>query len=168
MIVAIMIVQLAMVVIETFGEPSESFTDRYLNIGLVNLVLGMITAAVILPACRLFDRPPRSGAIVDAALWACVVTEGAIMVTLSRLSAGAWSNYAIEGIVLLSVLAARAMARACDEAPTGRLLLLGALAVLITAILQIGEEQSVRRADRIAVAEIYHQVQGARDPPSSS
>jgi hypothetical protein len=162
MLAALMLVQLVIIAIWTFVEPSQSFADRFSRVGALNLQLGILTTAVILPACMLLIRRPQSGEGVDAALWACVAMELAIVTALARLSTGAWANYAIEAVVILCVLAARAMARAFDEAPPGWLLLPGALAVLITALVQVGEEESVRSTDRIALAEIFHQVKVPR------
>jgi hypothetical protein len=161
-LVGLMSAQLAMVAIGTIREPSETLVNLFAGVGRLTLQLAMVTTAGILPFCLLVDRGRLSGGGVDAALWACVLMDCAIMAALSRISTGAWSNYAVEAVVLLSVLAARAMARACEEVRQGWLLVPGAVAVLIAAVLQVGEEESIRGADRRAVAEVIRRVERPR------
>jgi hypothetical protein len=72
-----------------------------------------IALFLVLPACVLMSRPSRSIEWLDGTLALFLAAEFALVLVLSRASAGAWLNYGIQAIVFASVLTARALARTC-------------------------------------------------------
>ncbi len=86
---------------------------------------------------------------------------------LSRVTTGAWINYAIQAVVFAAVLTARALSRAFDGATSIRQTIptaMAALAVLGSALMDVKEAASRRRADHAALARIFDY---ARQPPSA-
>jgi hypothetical protein len=136
--------------------------DLILYAGAISFLLGFVMALLIIPACMAIERWSYPGARLDTALVAFVVAEVVIMAALCRISTGAWANYAIEAYVLASVLTGRALARACDEAPSRRLVVAAASAVLFGAIMHIHEVESVRFVDRLELAELFDRVKRPR------
>ena len=51
----------------------------------------------------------------DTVLWVYLAAELVVVVILSRVSTGAWINYAIQGVIFAAVLTARALARASRD-----------------------------------------------------
>ncbi len=81
------------------------------------------------------------------------------MVTiLGRASTGAWVNYGIQAIVFTSILAARALDRACDVVPSTRALLpfvLASVAVICNVISDAKTTAIDRRYDRLALTLVF-------------
>jgi len=91
-------------------------------------------AFLVIPACYWLRSLSLSTSPLDRALWIYAAAEFALVIILSRLSTGAWLNYGIPAIVFVSVVTARALARACASAPSPRTALLVALASLVLLI----------------------------------
>jgi hypothetical protein len=89
----------------------------------------LLVIAVIIPACALLEKSLLGGRL-DAALWAFWAGELALTAVIWRHSTGGWFNYAIQTVIIASVLTARALARACDGAASSRPLIPAALAAL--------------------------------------
>ncbi len=132
------------------------FSIAVFSIGLLALLpFGALPASRALVAARL-----------DLVLWALVAGELAVLVALSRISTGAWVNYALQAAVLASVLTARALTRVADEVDRPGMLIpvvLAALVVLLAAVRSTFESVAQRRYERIALAYVMQQV---RRPPS--
>ncbi len=129
----------------------------------------LATAAlvVILPACMVLARPSIVGGRIDFALWIYVVAEWILVVILSHTSTGAWINYGIEAIVLMAVLAARALGRVLAGTTSLRPMLtlgLATLGVLGAALMDVKEAASRRRTEHAALAQVFAY---ARQPPSA-
>jgi hypothetical protein len=123
-------------------------------------VSGPLLAAVlsslifIIPACAAVSRRSIAGSPIDAALWALCAGELVLALALSRITTGAWINYAIQAVVFLAVITARALERAAPRAPQFGALapaVLAALAVLAATLMDIKELASRRRAARAAL-----------------
>ena len=100
-------------------------------------------------------------------LGAYCAAELILVVILSRVTTGAWINYAIQAIVFAAVLTARALARALDGATSIRQTMpaaLAVLAVLASALMDVKEAASRRRAEHAALAQIFDY---ARQPASA-
>ena len=156
--VGLLTLELALNVKWAILEPSQKLADLIMYVSLFAMGMGLIMAIVILPACVLIERRSHPAGRLDLALFAYGTAELLLMTALARISTGAWANYAIEAVVLAGVLIGRALARACDEAPSRRLIVLGAWAVLFAAILHVVEFEANRRLDRLALTEVFDRV----------
>ncbi len=161
LLVGLWTLQLALIVKASVAEPSHQLVDLIPTVGSLNLVLGFVMTILILPACALFEWRSYPGERLGSALVAYVAAELFLMTALWRFSAGAWANYAIEAVVLASVLTGRAVARACDEARSRRLVVLAASAVLVGAILHIQEVEAPRYLDRLELTEVFDRIKRA-------
>jgi hypothetical protein len=122
----------------------------------------LLTLALVVPGCALTGGRP-----LDRRLWACCLGELGLLLILSRVSTGAWINYAIQAIVFAGVLTARILTRAVDAAPRLRFVLpnaLAVLAVLVSVLMEIKEVTSRRLAERAALRRIFREV---GRPPSA-
>jgi hypothetical protein len=126
------------------------------------IVLGLILVIVlVIPACALLERSRWFGSL-EAALWAYAAAELAVTAVLSRLSTGAWYNYAIEAVVLGCVLTGRSIARAMRGAASWHRLFpiaVGVLAVPAFAFTDVTEVIAKRRADKAQIARLLDSVQ---------
>jgi hypothetical protein len=115
------------------------------------IVLGSAgTAVFALPAAALAARRSSPAIGIDAALWAYLLAELALLTLLSRLSAGAWLNYGIPATVFASTLAGRALARAIEAGPP----MLAALpAVLASTAMLVSSFQGLKENERRAAVE---------------
>jgi hypothetical protein len=93
----------------------------------------LLSAFVVVPICALAEPGPRPSRRLDASLWLYLFAELALTAFLSRSSTGAWLNYAIQSVVLASIITARALTRAIDAAASKPLLIIG-LAVLLPLV----------------------------------
>jgi hypothetical protein len=138
-----------------------------LDAGALALIATLGVLVVVLPLGAVIGRTPFLGDRLDAALGIYLAGEVALGAVLVRMSTGAWDNYAIQGIVFASVLAARAASRVVVAAPSLRVLLpivLAAGGVLLSATSEIAFAAMQTRADRSAVNEI---ISRAGQPPSA-
>jgi hypothetical protein len=122
------------------------------------VVVLLATLALVIPGSALLARRSMSEGRLDATLWAFCAGELFLLVVLSRVTTGAWINYAIQAVVIAAVLSARALARALEGAPQLRPALpavLAVLAVLATALIDIKELASLRRAERAALERVF-------------
>lgn len=120
------------------GGWTSSWT--YLSVGL--------TAAAVLPTAlwARFSSPERA---IDAVLWAGLAAEVALMIVLSRVSTGAWHNYAIPATVFASAVASRGLARATMfklSSPAALPALFASLVVLVSCVSGV---QQAREEDRV-------------------
>jgi hypothetical protein len=120
--------------------------------GISNLiVLGLAVIMVCFAPCcaAALLRAWRTGGI-DPALALYLAGELAMTAFLVRQSTGAWYNYAVEGVLFASILAARALARAVLRPLRARAVLAAALAVLAVpafALTDVKEIIARRRAE---------------------
>jgi hypothetical protein len=91
-----------------------------------------LTPAIMLPACALINWRSVAGGGLDRVLWLFVAGELVIVAALSYVSTGAWVNYAIQAVVLGSILTARAADRGLRDRANP--LALFALAIGVLAI----------------------------------
>jgi hypothetical protein len=126
------------------------------------ILLGLLLViSAIIPGCALLEKSLLGGRL-DATLWAYWVGELVVATVVWRLSSGAWFNYAIQGLVIACLLAARALSRAYDGAASWRPLLPAALAVLAVPAFAFTDATQVlakREADSAAVARMLIYVQ---------
>jgi hypothetical protein len=105
------------------------------QIELAISVLTLATAVcLIIPACYVIAPNALSAGRLDRAIWSYLAVELALVLVLSRMSTGAWTNYGIQPVVLASVLAARALARACANARSLRASVPIALAAAVVLV----------------------------------
>ena len=126
------------------------------------IVLGLIVTMVFfLPiSVQALGRAWRSGG-VDIALALFVFAELALTAYLWRLSTGAWYNYAIQTVVFVSILAARAVARVAQR-PIPRSAFLGLmLAVLAAAAFAATDVKEIiarRRAEDVLIGKLSDRI----------
>jgi hypothetical protein len=126
---------------------------------------GLATMTLFIPALAWIERQPFVGGQLDAVIWAYCVGELALTGVLCQISSGAWSNYAIQGVVFACVLTARALARAFAGVPRLRQMLpltLAALSVLASGLLDVTENARRRRIERAAVDQIVSHMKRPR------
>jgi hypothetical protein len=126
------------------------------------------TMAVIAPfwvaACLLRGRRDMIGERLDCLLWLYLLAEMALVILLYRASSGAWVNYAIQSVVFLAVLTARAVGRILEARPPFRSQLLiaaGALVCLGSAASAVRNAELQRRVNREALATLLQHAQCA-------
>jgi hypothetical protein len=121
-------------------------------------------AFLLIPACALVEPKTFARGRADIQLWVLCAAEAAVVLGLARASTGAWVNYALQAVLLVSILAARALARLCVGAlPAGAAVSipLAALVALVSAIRSTHQEAVLRAYDRFAVAEIVRKLGGS-------
>jgi len=126
------------------------------------IVLGLVVTMVFLlpTSVHALRRAWRSGG-VDIALTLYVFAELALTAYLWRLSTGGWFNYAIEAVVLISILTARAMARVVEHPlPKPAILgfLLAVLAVPAFALTDVKEIIARRRAESFLIEKLVDRL----------
>jgi hypothetical protein len=90
-----------------------------------------LNIAVALPACFAVARRTLLPERVDQVLLIAITAEFVVLLVLSYVSTGAWVNYGLQAAVLLAVLTARSVSRAC----AGALSLRGSLTIVFAACL---------------------------------
>jgi len=123
------------------------------------------TIAVIAPvwvaASLLRGWRDMIGERLDGLLWLYFLGEIAVVVVLYRASTGAWFNYAIQSVVFLAVLTARALGRILEAQPPFRSQVLIAAAALVcvgSATSAARRAELQRRIDRQALATLLQNV----------
>ncbi len=162
LMLGLLILQLSLIVGAGITEPSPQIVDLIVNTGVWNLVLGSVMVMIFIPTCRLIDRRSDPGGQLNLWLVAYVAAELVLATALWRISTGAWANYAIQAYVLASVLTARALARAWEQAPSRRLVAIAATAVLVAAVLHVYEIEGPRYVRRLELAEVFRRVDRPR------
>jgi hypothetical protein len=151
-IVAIGLIPVALVVQSVLDRPWA---------GLATVVATGLAAVLAMPAAALAGRRSSTGRGIDAALWAYLIAEAALVVLLSRMSTGAWLNYAIPATVFAAVLAARSLVRAIDADAPRRLGLpaaLASLAVLASSWHGVAETIQRGRVEDAQIDRIYDRL----------
>ncbi len=131
------------------------------------LVVELAALLLVIPAGAAMARRSRSDRRLDSILWVYGAAEVVVVVILSRLSTGAWINYAIQGVIFAAVLTARALDRAIERSSSSRLTMsasVAVVAVLSCAWVDNREIASRRLDERAALAQIFDY---ARQPPSA-
>ena len=126
--------------------------------GFCSLAVGFLMLLVILPASLLIERNWIREGRLDLVLVAFVSAEVVLACVLTRISTGAWANYAIEAIVLASVLTGRALSRACGVTGSRRIIVLGAATSLLGAVMHVQEFEETRQKDHLGLREIFDYV----------
>jgi hypothetical protein len=126
------------------------------------IVLGLVVTMVFfLPTSVHALRLAWQSGGAEIALALYVFTELALTAYLWRLSTGAWYNYAIEAVVLISVLTARVMARAIEH-PLSKLATLGfllaVLAVPAFALTDVKEIVARRRTESVLIGKLFDRL----------
>jgi len=104
------------------------------------------------------------GERLDGLLWLYFLGEVALVVLLFRASTGAWVNYAIQAVVFLAVLTARALGRVLEARPAIRSQVLIAAAALVclgTTATAVRNDELERRINRQALATFLQHAQCA-------
>jgi hypothetical protein len=130
------------------------YQDRRQGIAAEILFYEHLLFIVFVPACFLLAPRTAFGGRLDAHLWAYWGAEAVVAVILFRSSTGAWTNYAIPAIVYASVLTARALARALDQAESPLPLVpvaVAAMGALVLVGIDIREDVNRRAEHRVAV-----------------
>ncbi len=131
------------------------------------VAVALAALILVVPAGAALARRSSADMPIESVLWLLVVAELIVVVILSRVSTGAWINYAIQAVIFAAVLTARALARGLERSPSFRLTLsasVAVLAVLGSTLIDIKEVASRRRAERADLAQIFATV---RQPPSA-
>jgi hypothetical protein len=100
------------------------------------------------------------GGSLDGVLWLYLATETTLVLVLSRGSTGAWVNYAIQAVVFLAVLTARALGRPVQMNTPFRwkaLIAAVALVCLAGAITAVRTAERKRRINREAIATLLRE-----------
>jgi hypothetical protein len=122
-------------------------------------LIGLVALVAIFPSA---DRQSwRASWPFDRVVGVYLAAELLQMIVLFRLSTGAWYNYAIQGVVLGCVLAARALDRALSRASSGWSLAAVTLAVITVPVFALTDVRQVVRkrfTDRAAIAQITAMV----------
>jgi hypothetical protein len=130
-------------------------------IGWVMLAAALAILLLVVPAGVFIERCKARVSGVDGFLAIYLGTELVLLMVLSRLSEGAWVNYAIQAIVYAAVLAARAASRALDlsaRPSVSVVLTVAALAVPAAVCLDLKGEATRRRSEHAIVARILTAV----------
>jgi hypothetical protein len=129
--------------------------------GIYMLPALVAAVCIVLPVCAFLEPRSLARERLDRALWLYLAGELAVMVVLCRSSTGAWVNYAIPSVVIASVLTARVLDRALNEATShGRLIPI----TLAASILPVGHVNGAywsaiqRRTDELAKARIFREL----------
>jgi Dolichyl-phosphate-mannose-protein mannosyltransferase len=123
----------------------------------------LLIAAVfaVIPMCLLVaTRMPLLGRL-DRLLWIYLATELGLVTILSMMSTGAWVNYGIQTVVFASLLSARGLARALEQAHMPRQVLpiiLAAPVVLLSVCGNAMTTTRLRNAERIVLAQIFDRL----------
>ena len=130
-----------------------------------DMVLGewllIATVFLAIPAClsvqpRTVFADPR-----DRAIGLYLAGEVVLVAIMGWMSTGAWLNYGLAAVVLASVLAGRALARALDQTHMLRQAFPFALAALVVLIGVCGSAlttTNLRSAERLQLAQIFDRV----------
>ena len=156
----LIVVSIAGLSVVQLADSGPQVTGSLAAVTLAALVLAI-------PVCVAFAWHSNEDGRLDATLGAYWAAELILVVLLSRVTTGAWINYAIQAIVFAAVLTARVLARALDAASSNRQTLpaaLAALAVLASALMDVKEAASRRRAEHAALTQIFLL---AGQPPSA-
>jgi hypothetical protein len=112
----------------------------------------------VIPACYWLSRKTLAAGRVDHVILVYLAAELLVVLVLCRASTGAWVNYAIQAVVLGSILTARAVDRACDLVASTRAFLpfiLAAVVVCCNVINSVRETVSMRLYSQMALAQIF-------------
>lgn len=131
-------------------------------LGWMLLAAALLIVLFIVPAaalCRRLTSPPR----LNTFLAIYFAGEVVLLIVLSRLSDGAWVNYAIQATVFAVVVTARALSRALEESPrpvVALVTIIAALAVPAAVCMDLKAEVTRRRGERAAVARLLQALGG--------
>ncbi len=156
----LIVVSIAVLSVVQLADAGPWVTGSLTAVALAALVL-------VIPVCVPLAWHSVADGRLDSMLGAYCAGELILVVILSRFTTGAWINYAIQAIVFAAVLTARALSRALDGATSIRQTLpaaMAALAVLASALMDVKEVASRRRAEQAALAQIFVY---AGQPPSA-
>jgi hypothetical protein len=135
--------------------------------GAAIAVGGMLLIGVVFPLCALLGEAGLRGGRLDMALWAYTVAELVVAIIFFDLSTGAWLNYAIQFVVFLAILAARAVSRI---GVAGRLswkcwpVALAGLSVLVATYGRLADSEMESGIERAAMDRIFEHL---KLPPSA-
>ena len=127
------------------------------------IIAFVISGFALIAVCAYLSPRMLTLGRLDIVLWAVFAGEFVLLIALSRISTGAWVNYALQAILLASILTSRALARLCDDADHSGMLIpvvLAALVVFVSAMESTVESLWHREAERLALAEALEQVRG--------
>ena len=96
-------------------------------------------AVIVIPTSCLSSTRLLLAEQVDRSMWIYFAAEVGLVAILSWMSTGAWVNYGLQAVVFASILVARALGRALEQAQTPRQLLPIALAAAVVLIGVSGE-----------------------------
>jgi hypothetical protein len=132
-------------------------------LGWTLLAMALFVLVIVVLAAASHGRLDPATARLDAFLAIYLAGELVCVIVLSRLSDGAWVNYAIGAMVFAVVLSARALSSALEEPPWPWIALvtvLTAIAVPATVCMSIKSEASRRRGENAGVARLLQTVGG--------
>jgi hypothetical protein len=124
---------------------------------------GLLIAAVfaVIPMCFLVATRKLLVGRLDRLLWVYLAAELGLVTILSWMSTGAWVNYGIQIVVFVSVLSARGLARALEQAHMPRQVFPIVLAALVVLLSVCGNAMTtirLRNAERIILAQIFDRL----------
>jgi hypothetical protein len=121
----------------------------------------MMAVVFVVPACCLM--PPRTllGVRINRVTWIYLAAELGLVAILCRMSTGAWVNYGVQAVVFASVLIARALGQALDQAQSktgGFQIALAAVVVLIAVSGDAYTTLGRRRFERAVLDRVFEQL----------
>jgi hypothetical protein len=124
---------------------------------------GLLIAAVfaVIPMCFLVATRILLLGRLDRLLWVHLAAELGLVTILSWMSTGAWVNYGIQTVVFASLLSARALARAIEQAHMPRQVFPIVLAAPVVLLSVCGNAMTtirLRNAERIVRAQIFDRL----------
>ena len=146
-----MVVSIAVLSVVQLATARPWITGSLVAVALAALIL-------IVPTGAMMVRRSSAERHLDSLIWVYVAAELVVVVILSRISTGAWINYAIQAVVFGAVLTARSLDRALEGSPSFQLTLtasVAVLAVLGSALMDVKEAASRRRAERAELAQVF-------------
>jgi hypothetical protein len=133
-------------------------TARISNLIVFGLAVAMVCFAPIFAVA--LGRAWRARGI-DLAFALYLAGELAMTAFLVRQSTGAWYNYAVQGMLFASILAARALARTVERPLPARAVLTVALAVLAVPAFALTDAKEIiarRRAESVLTRRLFERV----------
>jgi hypothetical protein len=117
-----------------------------------------LAVLIIVAGCAAMIRRSHADHRIDRMLIGYIAAEMVLVVILSRISTGAWINYAIQAVIFAAVSTGRALSRALEGSPSRRLTLPASVAVLAllgSALTDVKEAGSRRRSERAELARLF-------------
>jgi hypothetical protein len=129
------------------------------------IVLGLLPLFMIAIPAQAITARSDQGAGIDKVLWVFWAVEMTVAILLWQESTGAWFNYALQAVVILCVITARAVDRALRESTSWRSVVpicLAAMAVPAYAFTDVRQIIAKRSDDASGLARLAEAAEGRR------